>query len=133
MFLFTNPLWKICMKYLHVSLWLDDSRTKFAAQFGEAFSYKTMKNNKYLCQKYFTQLFGTTKTFMLFKNKHISKKIAMTCMLASDFHANQIVFVWSCVKRLGTNGFKFPAKGSLPVILSSMLCPDRQLLIIVKV
>ena len=50
MFLFTNPLWKICMKYLHVSLWLDDSRTKLAAQFGEAFSYKTMKNNKYLCQ-----------------------------------------------------------------------------------
>ena len=30
------------------------------------------------------------------------------------------VFVSSCVKRLGTSGFKFPAKGSLPVILSSM-------------
>ena len=28
---------------------------------GEAFSYKTMKNNKYPCQKYFTQLFGATK------------------------------------------------------------------------
>ena len=47
----------------------------------------------------------------------------MTCMLTTDFHANQIVFVWSCVKRLGTNGFKFPAKGSLPVILSSMVLP----------
>ena len=45
----------------------------------------------------------------------------MTCMLTSDFHANQIVFVWSCVKRLGTNGFKFSAKGNLPVILSSMV------------
>ena len=30
------------------------------------------------------------------------------------------VFVWSCVKRLGASGFKFPAKGSLPVILSSI-------------
>ena len=31
------------------------------------------------------------------------------CMLtsSSDFHANQIVFVWLCVKRLGANGFKF--------------------------
>ena len=37
------------------------------------------------------------------------------------------VFVWSCVKRLGTSGFKFPAKGSLSVILSSMGNPDREL------
>ena len=121
------------MKYLHVSLWLDDSRTMLAAQFGEAFSYKTMKNNKYLCQNILPNCLEQQKHLCCFKNKHISKKIAMTCMLASDFHANQIVFVWSCVKRLGTNGFKFPAKVSLPVILSSMLCPDRELLIIVKV
>ena len=82
MFLFTNPLWKICMKYLHVSLWLDDSHTEFAAQFGEAFSHKTMKNNKYLCQKYFTQLFGTTKTFMLFKKQAYKQE---NC---NDMHAD---------------------------------------------
>ena len=40
------------------------------------------------------------------------------------FHANQIVLVWSCVKRLGTNGFKFPVKGNFPVILSSMVCTE---------
>ena len=50
---------------------------------------------------------------MLFKSRYICKKISMICMLTSDFHANQIVFVWSCLKRLGTNGFKFSAKGSL--------------------
>ena len=71
--------------------------------------------------KIFTQLFGITKAFVLFKNKYDSKKISMTCMVTSDFPANQIVFVWSCVKRLGTNGFKFPAKGRLPVIFSSMI------------
>ena len=45
------------------------------------------------------------------------------------FHANQSVLVCSCVKRLGTNGFKFPAKGSLPVILTSMVysCWPRML------
>ena len=38
------------------------------------------------------------------------------------------VFVWSCVKRLGTSGFKFPAKGSLPVILSSSMVWTRSVL-----
>ena len=90
MFLSTNLLWKICMKYLHVSLLCGWMIVAPSAQFGEAFSYKTRKNSKYLCQKYFTQLFGTTKTFMLFKNKCIYKKISMTCMLTLDFHANKL-------------------------------------------
>ena len=91
------------MKYVHVSLlcgWMIDAPSLL--QFGEAFSYIkiyvytfsyikiTMKNNKYLCQKYVTQLFGTTKTFMLFKNKCICKNISMICMLTSDFHVNQL-------------------------------------------
>ena len=56
----------------------------------------------------------------VWKNKYIIKKISVKCMLRSDFHANQIVFVWSVVKRLGSNGFNFPAKGNIPVIFSSM-------------
>ena len=56
---------------------------------------------------------------MLCKNKYIINGISITGMLTSDFHANQIVFVWY-VKRLGTNGFKFLTKGSLLVMFSSM-------------
>ena len=62
----TSSLWKICAQYLAtctITVWLDDSCTEFAAhvEFGEAFSYKGMKNNKYQCQKYFTQLLEQQK------------------------------------------------------------------------
>ena len=120
MFLSTDPLWKICMKYRHVSLlcgWMIVAPSLLHSLV-KHFRIKPGRIAN-ISQKYFTQLFGTTKTFMLFKNRCICKKISMTCMLTLDFHANKLLLLGSCTETLGMNGFKFPAKGSLPVILGS--------------
>ena len=79
-----------------------------------------MKNDKYLYQGYFTN-------FLKQENIYLAQKQVVMQKYFNDRHVDigfsrkLNVFVWSCVKRLGTSGFKFPAKGSLPVILSSMV------------
>ena len=67
---------------------------------------------------FYRTVWNNRNTYVVQK-KYKSKKISMTCMLTLDFHANQIAFVWSFAKRLGTNGFKFSPNGSLPVLFCS--------------
>ena len=81
-----------------------------------------MKNDKYLYQGYFAN-FLKQENIYLVQKQVVMQKYFNDRHVDIGFSHKLNVFVWSCVKRLGTSGFKFPAKGSLPVILSSMSVP----------
>ena len=71
-----------------------------------------MKNNKYLYQEYFTNFLKQENIYFVQKQV-VMRKYFDDRHVDIGFSRKLNVFVWSCVKRLGTSGFKFPATARL--------------------